>query len=121
MNVITRNVRGLGRPAKCFLVKDFLNLHFADVYCLQESKLESISAAMWREIGGPHLDKFVFLPSIGASGGMIIGWNSVLLTGSLVFEGKFCMSMDFCSKRDNFTWSSTSVYGPNARQLKEAF
>lgn len=42
MNIVTWNVRGLGRPAKRFLVKDFLNLHFADVCCIQESKLEEI-------------------------------------------------------------------------------
>lgn len=56
MNIITWNVTGLGRPAKRFLVKDFLNLHFADVCYLQESKLEEISPALWRKIGGSRLD-----------------------------------------------------------------
>ncbi|XP_039129083.1 uncharacterized protein LOC120265272 [Dioscorea cayenensis subsp. rotundata] len=51
-------LRGLGRPAKRFLIKDFLNLHFADICCLQESKLESIPEAIWREIGGPRLGDF---------------------------------------------------------------
>lgn len=41
------NVRGLGRPAKQFLVKDFLSLHFMGVCFLQESKLDEISTAMW--------------------------------------------------------------------------
>lgn len=83
MNIISWNVRGLGRPTKRFLVKDFLNLHFVDVCCLQESKLEDISGTLWREIGGPRLDKFVFLPAIGSSGGIIVGWNSVLLSGTV--------------------------------------
>lgn len=113
MNIISWNVRGLGRPAKRFLVKDFLNLHFADVCCLQETKLISITAATWRKLGGPRLDKFIFLPSIGASGGIIIGWNSVLLTGAVSSRGAFSVSVDFFSKRDNFHWRYTSVYGPN--------
>lgn len=121
MNIVTWNVRGLGRPAKRFLVKDFLNLHFADVCCLQESKLESIPDATWREIGGPRLDKFVFLPSAGASGGIVIGWNSVILTVSDATKGDFSVSVDFYSKRDNFHWRCTSVYGPNVRHLKDAF
>lgn len=70
MNIISWNVRGLGRPAKRFLVRDFLNLHFADVCCLQESKLEDISGLKWREIGGPRLDQYAFLPSVGTSGAL---------------------------------------------------
>lgn len=46
----------LGRPAKGFLVKDFLHLHFADVCCLQETKLEEISSTTWKEVGGSRLD-----------------------------------------------------------------
>lgn len=96
-------------------------MYFADVCCLQESKLENISATTWREIGGPRLDKFAFIPSVGASGGIIIGLNSVLLKGEVVFRGKFCMSVDFLSIKDNFAWCCTSVYGPNARSLKSDF
>lgn len=67
MNIISWNIRGLGRPEKCFLVRDFLNLHFVGVCCLQESKLEDISRIMWKEIGGPRLDQFAFLPSVGTA------------------------------------------------------
>jgi len=69
MNIITWNVRGLGRPAKRFLVKDFLLLHCAEVCCLQESKLPDLPALTWREIGGPVLDCSAFLPARGSSGG----------------------------------------------------
>lgn len=72
MNIINWNVRGLGRPAKRFLVKDFLNLHFADVCCLQESKLKEVTPAIWREIGGKQLDQFSFAPARGSAGGIII-------------------------------------------------
>lgn len=65
MNIISWNVRGLGRPAKRFLVKDFLNLYFVNVCCLQESKLEKVPVSKWREIGCPRLDQFIFLPSFG--------------------------------------------------------
>lgn len=34
MNLISWNVRGLGRPVKRFLVKDFLYLHSVDICCL---------------------------------------------------------------------------------------
>ncbi|KAH7690481.1 RNA-directed DNA polymerase protein [Dioscorea alata] len=121
MNLITWNVRGLGRPSKRFLVKDFLHLHFADVCCLQESKLEEISPSIWREVGGGRLDQFFMVPAHGSAGGIIISWNSAIMSAKLLNIGTFSLTMEFCSKRNNLTWRCTSVYGPNARNLKPAF
>ncbi|KAH7677250.1 DNase I-like protein [Dioscorea alata] len=72
MNNITWNVRGLGKPAKRFLVRDFLSLHFVDVCCLQESKLDVVSQSLWREIGGCKLDQFAVVPARGTAGGIIL-------------------------------------------------
>ncbi|KAH7690552.1 RNA-directed DNA polymerase protein [Dioscorea alata] len=121
MNLVTWNVRGLGRPAKRFLVKDLLHINFADVCCLQESKLDSVSALIWREIGGSRLDDFAYLPSQGSAGGIIIGWNSSLFSGKVALRGTFSLTIDFYSKVDNRHWRCTSVYGPNARSLKRLF
>ncbi|KAH7666018.1 Exodeoxyribonuclease III protein [Dioscorea alata] len=121
MNIITWNVRGLRRPAKRFLVRNFLNLHFADVCCLQELKLEAISQSLWGEIGETKLDQFAFVPAEGSAGGIIMGWNSGVLNGSFSKIGFFCLRMDFYSKGDNRLWRCTSVYGPNARASKQAF
>ncbi|KAH7656136.1 Exodeoxyribonuclease III protein [Dioscorea alata] len=121
MNLVTWNVKGLGRPAKRFLVKDFLNLHITDVCCLQESKLEDIPAWTWKKIGGPRLDQFLFLPARGSTGGIIIGWNSTVVEGRLANLGDFSLSVDFKSKKDTFCWRCTTVYGPTGRNLKSAF
>lgn len=102
-------------------MKDFLNLHFADVCCLQESKLDMLSLALWHEIGGSHLDHFEFLPARGSTGGIIVGWNSVLFTGKLERVGTFSLMVEFYSKKGNFIWHCTMVYGPNARSHKVAF
>lgn len=83
MNIISWNVRSLGRLAKRFLIKDFLSLHQAEVCCMQESKLVEISITTWREIGGSYLDQFVFAPTEGSAGGMIIEWNGAILVGTL--------------------------------------
>lgn len=109
MNIISWNVRGLGKPAKRFLVKDFLNMHYADICCLQESKLDQISPALWREIGGRRLDEFYFIPARGSAGGIIIGWNSAILSGAILFKGTFSLTMEFYSKNVNVTWRCTTV------------
>lgn len=66
MNIINWNVRGLGRPSKRFLVKDFLNIHFAEVCCLQETKLNEITPVTWWKIGESRLDQFAFIPANGS-------------------------------------------------------
>ncbi|KAH7661183.1 Exodeoxyribonuclease III protein [Dioscorea alata] len=101
MNIINWNVRGLGRPSKRFLVKDFLFLHHADIVCLQESKLSLIEPTTWRSIGGPKLDKFAFTPTCGFAGGMIIGWKSNLVEGHLLSQDTYCLSVKFRTKSDN--------------------
>ncbi|KAH7665964.1 DNase I-like protein [Dioscorea alata] len=121
MNIISWNARGLGRPAKRFLVKDFLNMHFVDVCCLQESKLEDISSMLWRDIGRSRLDQFFCVPVQGSARGIIIGWNSVILEAKLLKVGSFSFTVEFRSKRDNMMWRCTSVFGPNARNLKHSF
>lgn len=121
MNIVSWNVRGLGRPVKRFLVKDFLNLHFADVCYLQESKLEDFPLGLWREVGGPRIDQYTFLPARGSAGSIVIGWNGSALSGHLVHAGEFCLMVDFCYLKDNFRWRCTSVYRPNSRSHKRSF
>lgn len=104
INIIPWNIRVLGRPAKRFLVKDFFNLHLTDVCCLQESKLEEIAPALWREIGGSKLDNFFFVPASGSAGGIIMGLNSGFLTGKLHKVESFSLTIEFFSKCENLTW-----------------
>lgn len=87
MNIITWNVRGPGRLAKRFLVKDFLYLDFTNVCYLQESKLEVLSQGLWRGIGGPCIDQCTFLPTRGSADRVIISWNGSILSGRLVHGG----------------------------------
>lgn len=108
-------------PLKCFLVKDFLQLHHADICCLQKSKLSTIDLTTWRSIGGPRLDKFSFIPAIGSAGGIFIGWNNSLFDGKLIFKGMFSLTLEFTNKNTRVFWVCTTVYGPNIRQLKQQF
>lgn len=67
------------------------------------------------------MDNFSFLPSCGLARGMVIGWNSLLLDGKMIFSGYFYMMVEFRCKRDNLQWLWTSVYGPNTRDPKALF
>lgn len=95
MNIINWNVRGLGRPSKRFLVKDFLQLHHADIYCIQESKLSTTDPTIWRSVGGSRRDHFIFTPALGSVDSMIIGWNNSLFEGHMIFQGTYYLSIEF--------------------------
>jgi hypothetical protein len=45
----------------------------------------------------PLLIFFVFLPSVGASGGSVIIWKNIVLSGSMVFQNSFATSVEFIS------------------------
>ncbi|KAH7666844.1 RNA-directed DNA polymerase protein [Dioscorea alata] len=121
MNFISWNVRGLGGPSKKHLVRDFLDQFKPNFICIQESKLDVVDRPTWRAIAGNSLNCFCFSPACGTAGGMIIGWNGTLFKGNLVHSGNFCLSVEFTSVRDHSHWFCTTVYGPNARNLKEDF
>lgn len=96
-------------------------LHFANVCCLQESKLDEISMSTWREIGGYRINNFHFLPARGSAGEIILGCNSQLNSGCLANVGAFSISFDFCSILSGLCWRCTAVYGPNVRARKGEF
>lgn len=66
-------------------------------------------------------DAFEFLPSVGASGGLIIIWKSAQLIGSLAFSNHFAISVEFQSKYDQTEWVLTNVYGPCTPEGKLLF
>lgn len=52
------------------------------------------------------------LPSMGASGGILIAWNSGLFNGTKIFSNNFAVTMIFSSRHDNSSWTLTCVYAP---------
>lgn len=60
------------------------NLHFI---VLIESKRETIAAVMLMKIWGRSDFGFYFVPSVGSSGGIVMSWNSALITCAVVSTG----------------------------------
>ncbi|XP_050222287.1 uncharacterized protein LOC126672380 [Mercurialis annua] len=62
---------------------------------LIESKKEVVNDFLVNKLW-PNLDyKFDFIPSIGASGGLLLIWNSILLRNVIITKGHRCIVMDF--------------------------
>jgi len=45
-----------------------------DVVCFQETKKENFDNAFIRKVLPPAFDDFLFVPAVGASGGLLVAW-----------------------------------------------
>jgi exonuclease III len=70
--IFSWNVRGLNSIAR-HGVRNVIDIYKPDLICLQETKMEVISASDIRSsLGLIYQDNFFFLPAVGASGGIIL-------------------------------------------------
>jgi exonuclease III len=83
-----------------------------DVICLQETKCENFNWRLIHQFCPKIFDNFVFSPSIGALGGLIILWNSSIFMGQVVEINRSAIIVNFTSMHNNAIWTLVSVYGP---------
>ena len=74
-----------------------------------------------RNFAPSHFDRFEFIPSMGASGGILVVWNSSCFVGQVVDKQQFGITITFSLTDNSNTWHLTSVYGlctePNRSEL----
>jgi exonuclease III len=115
------NIHGVNSEKKWNAIYDRIKDCHCDVICLQETKRENFDDQYLRKICPPSFDKFVFLPSVGPSGGSIIIWKSMLFQGTLVFQNSYTISVEFFSLHENAHWILTNVYAPCTHPEKREF
>jgi exonuclease III len=96
-NIMCWNVRGINARTKWNAIRDKVVDSSCDVVCFQETKKEVFDINFHKNVCPPSFDKFEFLPSLGASGGMLIAWKSSLFRGQLIFSNSFALSVEFSS------------------------
>lgn len=92
-----------------------------DIICLQETKREHFDAPYVKKFCPAAFDSFVFLPSVGASGGSIIIWKGNLFSGSLIFQNDHAISVEFQSLHTGSYWILINIYGPCTHEGKLSF
>jgi hypothetical protein len=74
--------------------------------------MQNIDMAFLRKFVPRRFDKFDFIPSNGASGGIVVIWNSVVFSATVLDKKSFGLSIAFTSQHNLATWNLTTVYGP---------
>ncbi|KAG2578731.1 hypothetical protein PVAP13_6NG114703 [Panicum virgatum] len=74
-NILCRNIRGLNGSIKWDAVRKKLDESGCSIVCIQEIKRELIDASFIRNFAPRRFDHFDYIPSIGASGGLLGLWH----------------------------------------------
>lgn len=111
--IMSWNTRGLCSSSKRSAVKQVLHLHKPSIVVLQESKISTCTNVDIAEICGSRSMGWTFQPSVGASGGIIIIWNPIVIKVISSLEGEYSLSVECRFVATNFHWFFTGVYGPN--------
>ena len=110
--VLCWNVRGLNSEKRQRDVRAKIEESNCSIVCLQETKYESFDLKSIRQFCPQRFDNFAFAPSHGASGGILVVWNSSFFTGCLIEIQRFAVVVSFTSVHNSEVWNLVSVYGP---------
>ena len=113
VQIVSWNVRGLNDVSKRMRVRNLLNSWKADIVCLQETKLDSISRSLIRSLWRCRYVDWLCLDSLGASGGIIIMWDTKVVEKVEEAVGLFSVSCKFKEIHSGFEWGFSGVYGPH--------
>ena len=112
LKIITWNVRGLNDLKKRLQVRHLLKLWKMGIMCLQETKLELLTKGIVRNIWGIHHVDWLYLGSMGASGGILLMWDSRVVEKLDDAVGNYSVSCKFRSVVNQSEWVFSGVYGP---------
>ncbi|KAJ9680326.1 hypothetical protein PVL29_019595 [Vitis rotundifolia] len=119
MKVISWNTGGLGSRNKR-RVKDFLRSENPDVVMIQETKTMKCDRRFVGSVWMVRNKEWAVLPACGASGGILIIWDSKKLRSEETVIGSFSVSIKFTLDGCGPLWIS-AVYGPNSPSLRKDF
>lgn len=119
--ILCWNIRGINAVGKWDAVRDKIEESACSIVCLQETKKEHFDMAFVRKFAPKHFDQFDFVPSAGASGGILIVWNSSCFVGQVIDKQQFGMTVHFSSVYSSEAWYLTNVYGPWVEPARSEF
>ena len=120
-NVLCWNVRGLNSPKKLLALSNAISSSGCSIICLQESKMQDFNASVLKTICPPRFDSFAFIPSIGASGGIITIWCSSVFLGQIFNQEQFALGVVFTSTISPHSCKLVNIYGPCQGELCDRF
>lgn len=96
-NVLCWNIHGPNSDKKQLALSNAISVSGCFIVCLQETKKPIIDLAFIKSCCPKRFDKFAYVPSCGASGGLLTVWNSTVFTGDVLVSEGFALAIRFTS------------------------
>jgi hypothetical protein len=106
---------------KCNAVRAKIEESNCSIFCIQETKTHHFDPSLIRKLTPKRFNKFAFIPSEGASGGILVGWNDLVFSGNALFTSRFSITIHFTSMHNSEQWKLTTSYGPCQGQEGQEF
>ncbi|CAN0825290.1 LINE-1 retrotransposable element ORF2 protein [Linum grandiflorum] len=119
--ILSWNIRGMNDDRKRYRLKRWISRWNPNVICLQETKLSCSSGSHFRDISNFSNIDFRQIHSNGASGGIVVIWNTCFFSLVQEFSGDFCIGVLLEDVSNGMTWGVSCVYGPNDRSNRSIF
>ena len=71
-HILCWNIRGINSADKWPLIRDKIEESAASILCFQETKRNDFDSKFLRSFAPKRFDQFAFIPSDGASGGLLV-------------------------------------------------
>jgi exonuclease III len=110
--ILVWNVRGLNSSARQSVVLKVVRDHLISIVCLQESKIQNVSSQLLVDACGPTFKHHFAVPSIGATGGLLIAWDEDVVHLDLCTSNQHFLIVCCQSKITGESWFLGNVYGP---------
>jgi exonuclease III len=121
--LLSWNVRGLGDPEKCTIIRDAICSTSPSIVCLRETKLNAcdfFKAATF--LPQNFTSSFVTCNAAGSRGGILTAWDPNALTlDHHAVHNSFCLSTSFTSAFSEHNFSVMNVYAPSDHRYSYLF
>ena len=102
-------------------IRNKIEENSCSIICIQEIKRDSFDTHLIRKFAPRKFDNFDFIPSIGASGGILVLRNSSRFTGVVLERKQYALNIQFTSAHNLDSWKVSTVYGPCQEPLRSEF
>ena len=119
LRLLSWNVRGANDRSKRRVIKAVIRSQRVDLFCLQETKIQTLSEGLVRSLGSGRWSNWVALDALGSIGGMLVCWDKRSLEVMETEVGNFSISCRIRNVEDGLTWILTGVKRPFSKKDRD--
>lgn len=112
MNIISYNIRGLGRGIKWPAIRRLVNENHIDLLCIQETKMENINKSLCHALWGNSEFSWESYPAANSAGGILCVWNEKSLKVESRFVGAGFILLSGKWGQESQTIHVVNIYSP---------